>query len=107
MTLKEALDYLCEKLRREPDYFYAWQSNIAMIFLDEINQNRDLSLSENANNAAKQFLNQLIGSGVYGAFKPPMTTESSVLHPIPDGYEKADFELFKPNSDPSVCGGRE
>jgi hypothetical protein len=64
---------LFERIRTEPDLYYAWQANIAMAFKDEANRhmkrkfqsNRSPHLSkqdlhEIANQAARNFLDLLI-----------------------------------------------
>ena len=59
--------YLFERIKNEPDLYYAWQSNIAMAFKDEAKKwetidgyiyNEDIH--QLANNAAKNFLDLLI-----------------------------------------------
>ena len=60
---------VCENLRKDPDLYYAYQANIAMAFQDEVANYRMQSPSKYlnrmeihmiANNAATNFLNQLI-----------------------------------------------
>jgi chemotaxis protein CheY-P-specific phosphatase CheC len=68
MTTKDAVTQLCDDLRNDKDLFFAWQSNIAMAFYDEmsgrgIGDNLEIhksELHEAVNNAAKSFLNALI-----------------------------------------------
>lgn len=69
--LKEAISLLCEELaadKSEGSYYYSWQSNIAMAFIDECNNWRERTgretipasaFHEIANNAAKNFLDLL------------------------------------------------
>jgi hypothetical protein len=60
--------------KSEGSYYHSWQSNIAIAFIDEFNIQKDmveltgsiynfeeLNFYEIANNAAKRFLDQLIG----------------------------------------------
>jgi len=63
--LKNAVNLLCDELRKDPEYFYSWQSNIAMAFKDEYDRQvvrPGLSAPVHiiANNAAKNFLTSLI-----------------------------------------------
>lgn len=63
--LKEAVELLCENLKSDETYYYSWQANIAMAFKDEYARNSPVgsrldNLHELSNNAAKNFLNQLI-----------------------------------------------
>lgn len=59
---------LCERLKKDADFFYSWQSNIAMSFYDVFNNEGALCdrethkerVLESCNNAAKNFLNILI-----------------------------------------------
>ena len=69
MRLKKAIKILIEELRKDKDFYYGWQSNIAMAFKDKyynykkkkkkrwLNQE---DLHKIANEAAKDFLNLLI-----------------------------------------------
>lgn len=67
-NLEKAMDYLTEKLKSSEDYYYGWQSNIAMAFFDEARRQypesicfiQDETLHKIANDAAKNFLNNLI-----------------------------------------------
>lgn len=72
--LKKAVQTLCNALREdtsEGSYYYAWQSNIAMAFVDKVNSIEKLNsmspgylafvnINKVANDAAKEFLNLLI-----------------------------------------------
>lgn len=58
---------LFERIRTEPDLYYAWQANIAMAFKDEYNRQINYNYMPNkediheiANQAAKNFLDLLI-----------------------------------------------
>lgn len=58
-----AVDVLCENLESDPDYYLTWQANIAMAFYDNFSRHygwADSAIHEIANNAAKEFLNNLI-----------------------------------------------
>ncbi len=60
--LADACDVVFTELAKDESYYYAWQSNIAVAFKDEI-ENRGYrfpDLHEAANEAAKTFLNLLI-----------------------------------------------
>ncbi len=64
MKLDIAIAKLCLTLKKDKDYYYCWQSNIAMAFYDEYRRNGN-NLSHKkvktiANKAAKNFLNMLI-----------------------------------------------
>jgi Tfp pilus assembly protein PilF len=63
--LERAVKDLSKALREDPEYFYSWQSNIAMAYMDEFNKKpqkyfKQEELHEIANTAAKTFLNILI-----------------------------------------------
>jgi len=63
--IKEAVSVLSKALKEDNDYYYGWQSNIAMAFKDEYNRNRKNYMNSDdihkvANEAAKNFLNLLI-----------------------------------------------
>ena len=69
--LKEAIEVLIDALKEdksEGSYYYSWQANIAMSFVDEFNRNPGEYTSnveyplllEIANQAAKNFLDLLI-----------------------------------------------
>jgi hypothetical protein len=63
MELKEHLDVVREALATDEGYFFGWQSNIAMAFLDELSR-RGFKLPyehDIANQAAKNFLTILVG----------------------------------------------
>jgi len=59
---KKAFDFLAQQIKQDSGYYYAWQSNIAMSFQDEMNwagyQFPDLH--DISNRAAKKFLDQII-----------------------------------------------
>lgn len=62
---KFSIKNLIEKLKNEPDYYYGWQSNIAMAFKDEFSRNKkkyknSQDVHEIANQAAINFLNLLM-----------------------------------------------
>jgi len=65
----KAVKTLCKALRKDSDYFYAWQANIAMQFKDEYSRRRkeknydyfnNEDIHQIANDAAITFLNLLI-----------------------------------------------
>ena len=60
--LKQAFDTLCDELKKDDGYFYAWQSNIAVCFQDECHRQgiNFPQLHETSNNAAISFLRLLI-----------------------------------------------
>ncbi|WP_234735320.1 hypothetical protein [Tellurirhabdus bombi] len=62
--LTDAVNVLTDALKKDPDLYFAWQSNIAMPFQDEAaRQNVAIEpkkLHEIANKAAKNFLDVLI-----------------------------------------------
>ncbi len=65
MGIKDAVDALRKDLREDEELYYAWQSNIAMSFVDEARRTlgEDIDydiLHEIANTAAKNFLDLLI-----------------------------------------------
>lgn len=68
-SLKEAVEVLCKALKEDEDYYRSWSANIAMAFKDEyikaydkspLTWETDLDLHVVANNAADNFLKQLI-----------------------------------------------
>ena len=64
MNIKRAIKILTKKLVKDQDYFYGFQSNIAMAFVDEFNRSNKKYKSKDdihqiANQAAINFLNQL------------------------------------------------
>lgn len=66
---KDVIDALINELKTDPSYYYGWQANIAMSFKDEWQRAVDNGglpatieqIHEIANDAAKNFLNLLIG----------------------------------------------
>lgn len=61
----KAVKILCVALKEDPLYFQAWQANITMAFYDEFckkfpNDFPVVSIHSIANQAAKNFLDQLI-----------------------------------------------
>lgn len=62
MTTKEAVDKLRAELKADQQYYYAWQSNIAMAMMDELHRRgyRLPGEHEMANEAAKSFLSNLL-----------------------------------------------
>lgn len=60
---KKLFNMFANQLRRDPEYYYAWQANIAMAFKDEYNECTGYKNKEDihkiANNGAKRFLNLL------------------------------------------------
>ena len=59
------LKELIKNLKKEPNFFYSWQSNIAMAFKDAFDfsghKHENEVVHEVANKAAAAFLDQLIG----------------------------------------------
>ena len=63
ISLSDAVEVLCNNLRSDPELYFAYQSNIAMAFVDEAHKSfpDDKSrLLEIGNQAAKNFLDLLI-----------------------------------------------
>jgi len=62
MQTKDAIDHLSNELLKDTGYYYSWQSNIAMQFLDELDRRgyRFPEAHSISNEAAKNFLNLLI-----------------------------------------------
>lgn len=62
LTTKEAVDKLCLELSKDSSYYFSWQSNIAMQFVDELDRfgYKFPDSKMIANGAAKNFLNLLI-----------------------------------------------
>jgi hypothetical protein len=64
MRLKKAIKVLSKSLREDKEFYYGYQSNIAMCFVDEAKKQRTRDsykkLHNVANEAAKNFLNLLI-----------------------------------------------
>ena len=59
------LNNLIQELKTDKEYYYAWQSNIAMSFIDGMRRSKKRrpsykDLHKIANEAAKEFLNILI-----------------------------------------------
>lgn len=70
MEMIESVKTLTQSLKDDPDFYYAYQANIAMAFKDEFKRrglaiaeycNGDEVLHDVANQAAKNFLNLWIG----------------------------------------------
>ncbi len=62
--LKDAVTIVCEELKKDPEYYYGWQSNIAMAFYDVFKGTSDVAIGYQelhriSNEAAKRFLDQL------------------------------------------------
>ena len=61
--IKKEIDVLRKVLKKDKDYYFGWQSNIAMAFYDEAKRNKvkisSVKLHEISNNAAKNFLTLL------------------------------------------------
>jgi hypothetical protein len=61
ITTKEAVDQLRKALKEDSQYYYAWQSNIAVQFQDHFRQDcLHKGVHEISNNAAKAFLDLLL-----------------------------------------------
>lgn len=61
MTTQEAVEHLSNALREDQQYYYTWQSNIAMQFKDHFHRDYlDKGVHDIANDAAKAFLDLLI-----------------------------------------------
>ena len=66
--IKKEVDVLRNALKESDSYYYSWQANIAMAFVDEWQRTAEKgglpvtreSIHEIANKAAKNFLNLLI-----------------------------------------------
>jgi hypothetical protein len=66
METKDAVNKISKELKTDLGYYFSWQSNIAMSFLDELSRAgyKLPNQHEIANNAAKNFLNLLIGTDI-------------------------------------------
>jgi hypothetical protein len=64
MKTEQVIDHLASELEKDEGYYYAWQSNIAMAFQDELARKgyRLPDQHKIANNAAKNFLSLLINT---------------------------------------------
>ena len=62
MSIKNEMDVVIKELQNDKGYYYGWQSNIAMAFVDECHKVgiEHKKLHEVANTAAKYFLDLLI-----------------------------------------------
>ena len=67
MRLKKAIKILIKNLEKDKEYYYSWQSNIAMAFYDEYRKRKKRNkyvnikeLHKISNEAAINFLNLLI-----------------------------------------------
>jgi hypothetical protein len=67
MTTEEAVTHLQKALSEDKEYYYGWQSNIAMAFKDEYHKQKalgytieDKNIHEIANAAAVRFLDILM-----------------------------------------------
>lgn len=65
VTIERSVQKLVIELKEDPEYFYSWQSNIAMAFFDEYRRNNKKyknrrDLLNISNEAAKNFLDLLI-----------------------------------------------
>jgi len=76
---EQAVKHLCEKLSEDEDFYYGWQSNIAMAFLDEytalVDNPNITEIHKLANKAAKRFLDNLI----YSTLSPAVEYEDDRL----------------------------
>ena len=65
MELQQAVSVLTKAIKEDQSLFYAYQSNIAVPFQDEVRRHgvhiSDEKLHEISNNAAKQFLQTWVG----------------------------------------------
>jgi DNA-directed RNA polymerase specialized sigma54-like protein len=62
ITTAEAVERIAKELNNDKDYYFSWQSNIAVPFIDALNE-KGYELPDQheiANKAAKVFLNRLI-----------------------------------------------
>jgi hypothetical protein len=71
--LSKAIKVLTEHLKKDKDYFYSWQSNIAMQFKDEVSRQSPVNgycalVHEIANTSAVNFL-QLLCRDIEGEEK--------------------------------------
>lgn len=68
VTVKQAMDRLCEELRSDADYRYGWEANLTMAFVDHFDflyqkhstADRRL-IVELARGASAAFIDQIIG----------------------------------------------
>lgn len=66
ITIVQAMDVLCKRLREDEDYWDTWQANIAMAIHDEYYSHGKSNLDGETlhkvfNDGADRFLKQLIG----------------------------------------------
>lgn len=61
-TIKNFISMLADELK-DKEYFYGWQSNIAMAFKDQMMRCPEKSIHDNANIAAAYFLRLLMMQG--------------------------------------------
>lgn len=63
MAINKEINILKKTLKKDKDYYYSWQSNIAMAFYAEAKRNKvkvsTEKLHQISNDAAKNFLNLL------------------------------------------------
>lgn len=68
ITLTDAFNKICEKIKTDASYRLAWEANIAMAFKDQFHfsghQHDKKIVHEVANKAAAAFLDQLIGKEI-------------------------------------------
>jgi DNA-binding LacI/PurR family transcriptional regulator len=66
ITTAEAVEQIAKELNNDKDYYFSWQSNIAVPFIDALNE-KGYELPDQheiANKAAKVFLNRLINTKI-------------------------------------------
>jgi len=63
MNIQRAVKKLRKELKNDKEYYYAWQANIAMAFVDALDSGYSSreKIHKKANQAAKYFLDLLIG----------------------------------------------
>jgi len=65
LTLKDAINKICEEIKSDASYRITWEANIAMAFVDQFRYSGypydPKIIHEVANRAAAAFLDQLIG----------------------------------------------
>lgn len=94
MDVQNAVKTLAQALKEDEGFFYAYQSNIAMAFYDEVKRH-DLcitheKLHEISNNGAKAFLQLFVGEAM-----KPVETPAEEKTAVPDATEDKPADTAK------------
>ena len=97
---------LQKTLREDKEYYYAWQSNIAMAFYDEYNKKFPLNndamreaLHEISNNAAKYFLSNLMRETIPDQSSECVNCDFAVVYPNKKNSSEIDMIFCKQQGD--------